>query len=50
MPLSNLFRRKKADPEAERRNRLLQQGRITEGVIIDIGNDDSGAVRQIYFH
>jgi Protein of unknown function (DUF3592) len=50
MPLSNLFRRKKADPELERRTRLLQAGRITEGVIIDTGNDDSGAIRQIYFH
>jgi hypothetical protein len=50
MPLSNLFRRKKADPEAERRSRLLQHGRITEGVIIDIGSDDSGVVRQVYFH
>ena len=50
MPLSDLFRRKKSDPEMERRTRLLQGGRITEGVIIDIGNDDSGAIRQIYFH
>jgi uncharacterized protein DUF3592 len=50
MPLSNLFRRKKADPEVERRTRLLQQGRITEGTIIDTGNDDSGAIRQVYFH
>ncbi|MDT4898071.1 MAG: hypothetical protein QOH25_3148 [Acidobacteriota bacterium] len=50
MPLSNLFRRKKADPEIERRARLLQMGRITEGVILDTGNDDSGAIRQIYFH
>jgi hypothetical protein len=50
MPLSNLFRRKKADPEVERRARLLQTGRITEGVIIDTGNDDSGAIKQIYFH
>ena len=49
MPLSNLFRRKKADPELERRARLLQGGRITEGIIIDTGNDDSGAIRQIYF-
>ena len=50
MPLSNLFRRKKADPEIGRRTRLLQMGRITEGVIIDTGNDDSGVIRQIYFH
>ena len=50
MPLSNWFRRKKADPEVERRTRLLQQGRITEGIILDTGNDDSGAIKQIYFH
>jgi hypothetical protein len=50
MPLSNWFRRKKADPEVERRTRLLQNGRITEGTIIDTGNDDSGAIRQVYFH
>jgi hypothetical protein len=50
MPLSNLFRKKKADPEVERRSRLLQTGRITEGVILDIGNDEAGAIRQVYFH
>ena len=49
MPLSNWFRRKKADPEVERRARLLQTGRITEGVIIDTGDDDAGDIRQIYF-
>ena len=49
MPLSNLFRRKKTDPEGERRARLLQAGRITEGVILDVGNDDAGAIRQVYF-
>jgi hypothetical protein len=50
MSLLNWFRRKKADPEVERRTRLLQQGRITEGVILDTGNDDSGAIKQVYFH
>ena len=50
MPLSDLFRRKKPDPEMERRTRLLRGGRITEGVIIDVGNDDSGSIRQVYFH
>ena len=50
MPLSNLFRRKKSDPEAERRARLLRGGRITEGVVFDVGSDDTGAIRQIYFH
>ncbi|HYJ48000.1 MAG TPA: DUF3592 domain-containing protein [Pyrinomonadaceae bacterium] len=49
MPLSNLFRRKKTDPEAERRARLLLNGRIADGTILDTGNDDSGAVRQIYY-
>ena len=49
MPLSNLFRRKRTDPEVERRARLLQSGRITEGVIIDVGNDEDGAIRQVYF-
>jgi hypothetical protein len=49
MPFSNWFRRKKADPEAERRTRLLQHGRITEGVVLDTGNDESGAIKQIYF-
>ena len=49
MPLSNLFRRKKTDPEAERRARLLASGRITEGTVIDTGNDDSGAIRQVYY-
>ncbi|HEX8847583.1 MAG TPA: DUF3592 domain-containing protein [Pyrinomonadaceae bacterium] len=49
MPLSNLFRRKKTDPEAERRARLLQSGRITDGIVIDTGNDADGAIRQIFF-
>ena len=49
MPISNLFRRKKVDAEAERRARLLRTGRITDGVIIDTGNDDSGSIMQIYF-
>ena len=50
MPLSSLFRKKRTDPEVERRARLLQTGRITEGVVLDIGNDESGGIRQIYFN
>jgi len=50
MPLRNLFRSKKGDPEAERRARLLRNGRIADGIILDTGNDDAGAIRQIYFH
>ena len=49
MPLLDLFRKKKVDVEALRRTRLLQAGRITDGVVMDTGNDDSGSVRQIYF-
>jgi hypothetical protein len=49
MPLSNLFRRKKVDLAEQWRARLLQSGRITDGVIMDTGNDESGSVRQIYF-
>ena len=49
MPLSNLFRRKKTDPEAERRARLLAGGRIADGIILDTGNDEAGSIRQIYY-
>ena len=49
MPLSNMFRRKKVDAEAERRARLLSSGRIADGIIVDTGNDDAGAIRQIYY-
>ena len=49
MSLSDWFRRKKADPEVERRATLLKMGRITDGVVIDTGSDESGAVRQVYF-
>jgi len=49
MSLSNMFRRKKVDAEAERRVRLLSSGRIADGIIVDTGNDDAGAIRQIYY-
>ncbi len=49
MPLSNLFRRKKTDPEAERRARLLRNGRIADGIVLDTGNDEAGSVRQVYY-
>ena len=49
MSFINLFRKKKVDVEAHRRSRLLQAGRITDGVIMDTGNDDSGCIRQVYF-
>lgn len=49
MSFLNLFRRKKVEDEDTRRSRLLVQGRITEGTILDITCDDSGAVTQIFF-
>lgn len=49
MPFSSLFRKKKVDVDAERRSRLLQSGRITDGTVMDTGNDESGSIRQIYF-
>lgn len=49
MSLSNLFRRKKVDAEVERRARLLNSGRIADGIIVDTGNDDAGAIRQVYY-
>jgi hypothetical protein len=39
--LDKLKRTKAVDP-GERRNRLLKQGRITDGVVIDTHMDDTG--------
>lgn len=49
MKLSNPFRRKRPDTEAARRERLLQQGRIADGTIIDIGATDSNDEGVIYY-
>lgn len=40
MSLRDLFRRKPVDTEADRRARLLQTGRITDGFVTNIGADD----------
>ncbi len=52
MSLWNPFRRKQVvDTEAARRERLLQFGRIADGLIIDIGaadTEDSGVIYYTY--
>jgi Protein of unknown function (DUF3592) len=50
MPFLDRFRRKKDDPEGDRRARLLRNGRIAEGTIVDIsGESDSGTFTQIFY-
>ncbi len=49
MSILNLFRRKKVKDHTAQRARLLSQGRITEGRIIDITTDSDGAVTHIFY-
>lgn len=49
MSFLDRFRRKKGEDEAARRSRLLLTGRITEGTVLDINCDDSGAATEIFF-
>lgn len=49
MSIFNLFRRNKADGEAERRAQLLRAGRITEGTVFDVITDDAGHITHVYF-
>jgi hypothetical protein len=49
MSFLDRFRRKKVEDEEGRRSRLLLTGRITEGTILDINCDDSGAATEIFF-
>jgi hypothetical protein len=50
MPFLDRFRRKADDPESDRRTRLLRQGRIAEGTIVDIsGESESGTFTQIFY-
>ena len=44
-----LFRRPKPDTEEARRTRLLQQGRITDAIVNDVGVDDDNQTVVIYF-
>jgi uncharacterized protein DUF3592 len=49
MSFLDRFRRKKAEDEDGRRSRLLLSGRITDGNILDVTCDDSGAVTGVVF-
>lgn len=49
MSISNWFRRKHVDAEAQRRARLSSAGRIADGMILDTISDDSGTITQIFY-
>lgn len=50
MSFLDRFRRQKEDPELKRRARLLHAGRIAEGSVLDVRNDEaSGLVTQIFY-
>lgn len=49
MAFLDRFRGKKTDDEATWRARLLRNGRIAEGRIIDVTNDAQGALAQIFY-
>jgi hypothetical protein len=50
MGLLDIFRRKKADGEDERRTVLLRAGRITEGSIFDVITDEGGAITHVFYN
>ena len=49
MSFLSRFRRKKVEDESTRRARLLLNGRITDGTILDVTCDDAGEVSEIFF-
>lgn len=49
MSLLDRFRQKKEDPEAKRRNLLLQKGRISEGTVLDTFHDSAGNMMRISY-
>ncbi|MGH9941490.1 MAG: DUF3592 domain-containing protein [Pyrinomonadaceae bacterium] len=50
MGLLDRFRRQKEDPEVARRARLLTNGRVTEGSILDIQTDEQGLITSVFYH
>lgn len=50
MGILDIFRRRKADDEAERRTTLLRAGRITEGSIFDVITDEAGAITHVFYN
>ena len=49
MGIRDIFKRRKTDDEAERRQALLRAGRITEGSIFDIITDEAGAITHVFY-
>ncbi len=49
MPFLDRFRRPKEDPEVARRKRLLREGRITEGRVMEATQDNQGNITQILY-
>lgn len=51
MSFLDRFRRQKEDPETKRRARLLKLGRIAEGSVLDVQNDEaSGIITHIFYN
>ena len=50
MGLRDIFKRRKADDEGERRRALLSAGRITEGSIFDVITDEAGAITHVFYN
>lgn len=50
MGILDIFRRRKKDDEAGRRNVLLRAGRITEGSIFDVITDEGGAITHVFYN
>ena len=50
MGILDIFRRRKTDDEAGRRDRLLRAGRITEGSIFDVITDEAGAITHVFYN
>ena len=50
MGIRDIFRRRKTDDEAARRDTLLRAGRITEGSIFDVITDEAGAITHVFYN
>ncbi|HZH89320.1 MAG TPA: DUF3592 domain-containing protein [Pyrinomonadaceae bacterium] len=49
MGLLDLFKRKKVDTEAVRREALMRAGRIGEGVVLDVTVTDAGEITHVFY-
>ena len=49
MGLFDLFKRKKVDTEAARRELLSRAGRVSEGVVLDVTITDSNEITHVFY-